>query len=54
MTREVDAPFVSRHSEHGDVYSELVGEKNTYEQAFNADSNIELEDRDPVNALMSL
>lgn len=40
MAREVDAPFISRHSEHGDVYSELVSEKNAYEQAFNAESNI--------------
>ena len=53
MTREVDAPFVSRHSEHGDVYTELVGEKNTYEQAFQADSNIELKHRDHANTLMS-
>ncbi len=39
MIREVDAPFVSRHNEFSDVYSELVVEKNTYEQAFNAESN---------------
>jgi hypothetical protein len=39
VIREVDAPFVSRHNEFSDVYSELVGEKNTYEQAFNAESN---------------
>ncbi len=40
MAREVDAPFVSRHSEYSDVYGELVSEKNTYEQAFTAESNI--------------
>ena len=39
MMREVDAPFISRHSEYSDIYGELVGEKNTYEQAFNAESN---------------
>ena len=36
--REVDAPFASRHSEYSDIYGELVGEKNAYEQAFNAES----------------
>jgi hypothetical protein len=41
VIREVDAPFVSRHNEYSDVYNELVGEKNTYEQAFNAESNLE-------------
>jgi hypothetical protein len=39
VIREVDAPFVSRHNEHSDIYNELVGEKNAYEQAFNAESN---------------
>lgn len=39
MVREVDAPFISRHNE---VYGELVGEKNTYEQAFNAESNTDI------------
>ncbi|CAF3472942.1 unnamed protein product [Rotaria sordida] len=37
VTREVDTPFASRHNEYSDVYSELVGEKNSYEQAFNAE-----------------
>jgi hypothetical protein len=41
VIREVDAPFVSRHNEYSDVYNELVGEKNTFEQAFNAESNLE-------------
>jgi hypothetical protein len=40
VTREVDAPFISRHSEYSDVYGELVTEKSTYEQAFSAESNI--------------
>ncbi len=40
MAREVDASFISRHNEHSDVYSELVSEKNAYEQAFNAESNL--------------
>ena len=39
MMREVDAPFVSRHSEYSDIYGELLGEKNAYEQAFIAESN---------------
>ena len=38
INREVDAPFASRHNEHHDVYGELVGDKNNYEQAFNAES----------------
>jgi hypothetical protein len=38
VTREVDAPFVSRHGEYSDVYSELTGEKNASEQAFNTES----------------
>ncbi|CAF3431830.1 unnamed protein product [Rotaria sp. Silwood1] len=37
VIREVDTPFVSRHNEYSDVYIELVGEKNSYEQAFNAE-----------------
>jgi hypothetical protein len=40
VIREVDAPFVSRHNEYSEVYGELVGEKNAYEQAFNAESNL--------------
>ncbi|CAF2039949.1 unnamed protein product [Rotaria magnacalcarata] len=35
--REVDAPFSSRHGEYSDMYSELSGEKNSYEQAFNTE-----------------
>lgn len=38
MIREVDAPFNSRHGEYGDIYGELIGEKNAYEQEFNAES----------------
>ena len=38
MTREVDAPFTSRHSEYSHLYNELAAEKNSYEQAFNAES----------------
>ena len=41
VIREVDAPFVSRHNEYSDVYNELAGEKNSYEQAYNTESNIE-------------
>ena len=43
VTREVDAPFASRHNEHQDVYGELVGEKSTYEQAFTAESEYRAE-----------
>ncbi|CAF4252587.1 unnamed protein product, partial [Adineta steineri] len=37
VIREVDAPFISRHNEFSNVYNELVNDKNTYEQAFNAE-----------------
>ncbi|CAF2486930.1 unnamed protein product [Rotaria sp. Silwood2] len=37
VIREVDTPFASRHNEYSDVYSEFAGEKNSYEQAFNAE-----------------
>ena len=40
MIREVDAPFISRHNEYSEIYSELTGEKTAYEQAFNAESNL--------------
>ena len=39
IVREVDAPFVSRHNEFSELYNELVGDKNGYEQAFNTESN---------------
>ena len=41
VIREIDTPFSSRHNEYSDVYGELFSEKNSYEQAFNTESNIE-------------
>lgn len=41
VIREVDAPFHSRHGEYGDVYDELSIEKNSYEQGYNAESNMD-------------
>ena len=38
ITREVDAPFTSRHNEHSEIYGDLVGEKNMYDQGFLAES----------------
>ena len=41
VSREVDAPFIARHSEYNNLYNELVNEKNSYEQAFNVESDID-------------
>ena len=38
ITREVDAPFVSRHNEFSELYGDLVAEKNMFDQGFLGES----------------